>query len=189
MKSFIIILYIAFISSQAWATYIGVENNFRHIGKIQTDADGGTNFLEFSPGVFIATSTPAPLLTNTWMYPGAAIFFPERSGDDLYTKWYAELNFHLLTPLTASFDFIYGATYLMNLIVGAGGTSVQNNGNSSSTYYVPSESRFTGGFVPEIGMRYEFWRAKYFYFGILGHQLLDEDARSFTLTFNFQTWI
>ena len=189
MKLVTFVTFLFFITLQTKASYIGVENNLRHVGKIQTDAEGTTNFLEFSPGVLLATSMPAPLLTNTWFYPGAALFFPKRSDDDLYTKWDAEINFHLLTPLTTTFDFIYGATYLMNLIVGAGGTSVQNNGNSSSTYYVPEESRFTGGFAPEVGVRYEFWRAKYIYFGVLGHQVFDADARSFTLSLNLQTWI
>ena len=77
----------------------------------------------------------------------------------------------------------------MNLIIGAGGTSVQNNGNSTSTYYVPEESKFTGGFVPEIGVRYEFWRAKYIYIGVQSHHPLDEDARSFSISLNLLTWI
>jgi hypothetical protein len=182
-------LFFILFTLNATANYVGIENNFRTIGKIQTDDQGSTNFMEFSPGVVMASSLPMPYLNNTWFYPSAAIFFPERSEDDLYSKWTAELNFHLLNPITDSFDIIYGGTYLMNLIVGAGGTSVQNNGTSSSTYYVPEESKFVAGFIPEVGVRYEFWRAKYIYLGVLTHHLFDDDARSFTLSLNLLTWI
>ena len=95
---FILLLFFT-ITFKLHASYIGVENNFRYIGKIQTDAEGTTNFLEFSPGIVAATSMPAPLLNNTWFYPGAAIFFPSRSEDELYTKWHAELNFHLFSAI------------------------------------------------------------------------------------------
>ena len=189
MKTIIFFITLTLSIQNTYANYIGIENNFRTIGKIQTDDQGSTNFMEFSPGIVFATSIPAPLLTNTWFYPTASIFFPKGSEDELYTKWTAELNFHLLTPITNSFDFIYGTTYLMNLIVGAGGTSVQNNGTSSSTYYVPEESRFIGGFVPEVGIRYEFLRAKYAYLGLLTHHLFDDAARSFSVSINLLTWI
>ena len=95
----------------------------------------------------------------------------------------------MLKPITQRLDVTFGLTYLMDLIVGAGGTSVQNNGNSSSTYYVPNESKFIGGFAPEIGIRYEFWQKKYVYFGLISHQILSEDARSFTLSLQLLTLI
>ncbi len=189
MKKILSLLFFYTVTFTASANYIGIENNFRTIGKVQTDDQGSTNFLEFSPGIFVATSMPAPYLTNTWFYPSASLFFPQGSDDGLYTKWTAELNFHLLYPISQNFDLIYGSTYLMNLIVGAGGTSLQNNGNSTSTYYVPEESRFIGGFVPEIGVRYEFFRTKYIYLGILTHHPFDDSARSFTLSLNLVTWI
>ena len=175
------------IFSQADANYIGVENNFRHIGQIQTDDRGDTNFFEFSPGVIFATSIP--FTQSLWFYPGASLFFPQSSDDGLYSTWKGELNFHLLYPFTEKVDFIFGSTYLATLIVGSGGTSVQGNGESSSTYYVPEESKLIGGFAPEVGIRYEFWRAKYIYLGAIVHQILDTDAQSFTVSLSFMTWI
>jgi len=186
MRSFIFILFITF---NAHAAYIGIENNFRHIGMIQTDDQGSTNFLEYSPGLIVARSIPAPLIKNLWFYPGLSIFFPERSEDELYRKWAAEINLHFLKPISQQLDFSFGATYLMKLLIGSGGTSTQNNGNSTSTYFVPKEYRFIGGFAPELGIRYEFWKKRYLYLGLIPHQVLSDEARSYTLSLQLMTWI
>lgn len=186
MKTF---LFIFFLSLHVQANYIGIENNFRHIGMIQTDDQGSTNFLEYAPGVVLSSSIANPFFQNIWLYPAFTIFFPQRSEDELYRKWSAELNLHLLKPINQSLDVTFGFTYLMDLIIGAGGTSTQNNGNSSSTYYVPKHSRFIGGFAPEFGFRYEFWQKKYLYMGLISHQILREDSRSYTLSIQLLTWI
>ena len=189
MKFYLLFFYFLFSFSIAMANYIGIENNFRHVGKIQIDDQGSTNLFEFSPGIYFGKSIQLFFFENLWFFPGAAIFIPKSSEDDLYSKWTAELNFHLLWPVYEQVDLIFGTTYVGNVIVGAGGTSVQGNGNSTSQYYVPKKSRFIGGLVPELGIRYEFLRAKYIYFGILTHQILDKDAKSFSLSLNLMTWI
>ena len=157
------------------------------MGKIQIDDKGTTNFLDFEPGIIIAKSIS--INDRIWFYPGLTIFFPQSSEDELYSKWEGEVNFHFLYPYTQRLDFVFGSTYLASLIRGAGGTSVQGNGNSTSTYYVPEKSKFIGGFAPEVGLRYEFWRAKYINIGLIGHQIFKSNSRSFTVSIGIMSWI
>ena len=169
-----------------WA--IGLENYSRHIGKIQTDSSGSSNFLEFNPGINFSTLLEYSEMGQINLIPSATIFFPESTQDNLLNKYSAELNLHASYPLFPQLLLLFGASYQLSLLSGSGGTITLNNGNSTASYFVPSSSQLSHYLVPEIGISLKPNESITIGTQLIIHQILDSQKRTFSLSFNFSYW-
>ena len=174
------------IIKAAWT--IGVENYSRHIGKIQTDDLGSSNFLEFNPGIGLGKTFRFPQYMAIKFFPSATIFFPESTPDNLLNKITGEFNFHFIYDMSKHFYVLFGTSYQLIFLSGSGGTVALDNGNSTASYYVPASSEFANYIVPEIGLGISLTANTSFGANLIIHQILNSQRRTFSFSFNFNYW-
>jgi len=124
-------------------SYVGLGSSTHNFLTAQNDEKGGTKVMDFNPTVILGGNLPF-FFSGVYFSPavGFTYFFPE----DNTTKTEIFLQYHLNQSITSSFYLHYGFSTYLTQISGEGGTKELNNGNSTATFYVPSEKKtsYTG---------------------------------------------
>lgn len=124
-------------SSYFWSGFGTVTHNFK---KAQTDAAGNSTVtFKFAPTVLVGGSFPFPLIDATNFSFGVGYAYYSK-GDDNSTKNEIILQYHLNYNINSIFNLEYGFSNYITRIGGPGGTKVLNNGTSTATFYIPSET-------------------------------------------------
>lgn len=140
-KSLLMLIVISSLNLKAASPYwIGFGNLTHNFLSAQNDEKGGKTVFEAGPVFFIGSSFPF-IFSNLSLSPavGYAKFFTK----DQTNRSEIILQYHLSQNLFSSFKLRYGLSNYITKIGGKGGNLELNNGNSTATFYVPSESKTT----------------------------------------------
>jgi hypothetical protein len=135
---FVSLIILTFSSNLFAYTWLGVGNLTHNFLSAQSDATGGKKVFEVGPAVIIGTDLPF-FFTGIYFSPGIgyAKFFPK----DSTTKSEIILQYHLNQIIFSGFNLRYGVSNYITKIGGSGGTTILSNGNSTATFYIPSETK------------------------------------------------
>ena len=120
--------------------WVGFGTTTRNFSTAQSESSGGTKKFGFNPTLLVGTNLPF-FYADFFFSPG--IGFAKYSSEDNTTRSEIILQYHISQVITSYFLLQYGLSNTITKIGGKGGTVVLNNGNSTSTFYVPSETKTT----------------------------------------------
>lgn len=162
--SFILFMLLIPFYSQANGFWLGagtLTHNFLHS---QTDKTGKTNKFDFFPIVLAGATWSSPLQGISFS-PGIGYAKMLKSKDNT-KKSEIVLQYHLSQRIFNGVQFRYGFSTYITKVSGDGGTVQLNNGNSTSTFYVPEKTStsYTGSLdlgaeafmLQNISMRLQF---------------------------------
>jgi hypothetical protein len=134
----------------------------RQLGSLSTQSTQEQSFLS-SIAPILALHTQFSLGSNLSHYfisPSLA-FTPlaSKSSDGSYSISYFPISVRMLREFQSA-EISAGVGYLISRISGAGGSSVQNNGTSTSTFIYPDQSTTTGLATLNLGGSFRFLNAK-----------------------------
>lgn len=162
-----------------------ITHNFK---RVQTDTAGDkTQSFSFTPTLFLGLNIPFPLMGRTNFNP--AIGYAKFSnGADGQTKNEIILQYHLSSNLTNWFNFNYGFSNFLTQIGGNGASVSLNNGQSTSTFYIPSQTKTS--YTSSLDIAGEFIITNHWNFKIqlAIERFLSSDRRSIAhlIAFNFK---
>ncbi len=119
------------------------------VGLTQTNEDGSRDRFAFNPYVGFSTDIE---MNQSWRFvPELNWVLPRTAGDSGITKnlfmFRADFGHHLLDELRLR----YGTSLMVLNMRGRGGTQEVENGNGTSTFYLPSESQTAVNHTLDLG--------------------------------------
>lgn len=143
--------------------WVGLGSTTRNFSTAQKESSGSTVKFALNPTLLIGTTLPF-FFSGLYFSPG--IGYAKYSTKDSTTRNEIILQYHLSQMLLPNFLLQYGFSNTITKIGGKGGTVVLNNGSSTSTFYIPSETKTSytasmdiGGelvFTSSLGSRLQF---------------------------------
>ena len=119
-----------------------------HMGEVQTDLNGSTKSVDLHPFI---TATASYNFTQEMALEGhLGLGIPQTSQDQSIKKSYHFANLYFVYRYL-NFDFSAGPGVLLTRISGEGGTKTLRNGNTSSSFYIPSASSTASNTTLNIG--------------------------------------
>jgi hypothetical protein len=151
MKSIILILAM-FFSANLWAvsSWVSVGTVTQNFLSTQKNASGGKTVLNFAPALFVGTTFPF-FYSGTWFTP--SIGYAKYSAKDNTTKNDIILQYHLSTHLLSGLDSRFGFSNYITTIGGNGKSLILNNGDSTATFYSPSETKKSYTASLDLGLK------------------------------------
>ena len=158
-KNLVVIICLLFTTELLAKTsfWLGLGSVTHNVLSAQTDADGSeTKKFDLTPTILVGASIPFKYLNKTFISPGLG-YAKYLDTEDDYTKSEIILQYHFNYIFRPWLAFRYGFSNYITMIGGDGGSKTLNNGNSTSTFYVPSKTRssYTASvdFGPEFILR------------------------------------
>ena len=166
------------LGRNSYANYqygLGLENMTFLSNGYQIDDNGGDELFTINPGV--RGEYYFPLLNRGWSF-GLSLFLPKSSDDSLYSTTLLKTDLQTNIGRFLGLVFFGGLNFNTLIVNGTGEQLVLQNGDSSSSFYGPSEMRLNYFFTPELGVK------KYFSniiikFSISILDSLESDKRSY----------
>lgn len=152
MKKIIFLILILFsIKSNASLFWLGMGNSTHNFLSAQSDKKGSKKSFDLGPTVLLGFTVPF-LTSGTFLSPG--IGYAKYFTKDKTSKSDIIIQYHLNQYLFSNIYLRYGFSNYITSIGGDGGTTTLNNGSSTSTFYIPSETKksYTASF--DIGSEY-----------------------------------
>ena len=147
---FFLCLFTSF-SSQAIVTFGG----YVPFGpSTQKDIDGSKNTFSFDPMLSVNTVIPLSFYQQTFLPELGGVF--HGSGADDYSKKTFFLLMDLGHRVNDKFMLRYGVGTFITTVSGSGGQTSLNNGSSTATFYLPSESSSSWNTTLNLGAEYAF---------------------------------
>lgn len=139
---------------------LSVGNLCEYMGKIQTDASGGTNTCSFNP--YMASSLDYPLTANFFLSPQLGLSLP-KSGADKNMK-----SMHIVALLNTKYrtgyvNLIGGLGLFITRMWGPGGDAELNNGTGTDSFPMPKEAVYARNLILNLGADFDFnqnWSAE-----------------------------
>lgn len=120
------------------------------VGSIQTNSSGETNRFELDP--LIAVSTHFMLTPHWYLAPEIAYVLP-RSAEERITKHLVMFRLDgMWKPWKEWLNIRLGTSMMVNHMTADGGTREINNGNGTSTFFVPAETRTSVNNTLDFGL-------------------------------------
>tara|TARA_X000000950_G_C13726330_1_gene582385 strand:+ start:297 stop:893 length:597 start_codon:yes stop_codon:yes gene_type:complete len=141
------------LSRNSFANYqygIGLENMTFLSNEYQIDDSGGDELFSINPGV--RGEYYFPFLNRGWSL-GLSLFLPKSSDDSLYSTTLLKTDLQTNVGRFLGLVFFGGLNFNTLVINGTGEQLVLQNGDSSSSFYGPSEMRLNYFFTPELGVK------------------------------------
>ena len=123
------------------------------MGGYQIDESGGDEFFSFNPGLRVESKV------DVMTYPlhlGGSFFLPITSEDSLYDLTYIKLDSRYRIFSKERIQLFLGLGLYTKIISGSGENLTLQNGNSTSSFYGPSQTKFNYFFTPEFSSRFFF---------------------------------
>jgi hypothetical protein len=153
MKKIIIILLFV-LSSECFSYspfWMGAGTLTHNFLTAQSDTSGSKRLIDFAPTVLLGATIP---IWSGRFFLSPAIGYAQFFTEDNSTKREIILQYHISERLFGNVQMYYGFSNYITTIGGDGSTVTLNNGNSSSNFYAPSESKtsYTASFdvAPEL---------------------------------------
>jgi hypothetical protein len=125
----------AYCLSPLW---VGFGSTTRNYATAQKDDSGKSEKFKFNPTLLLGTTLPF-FFADFYFVPG--IGYAIYSSEDNTSRKEIILQYHIHQSINSFFLLKYGLSNTIVKIGGKGGTVQLNNGNSTSTFYTPSESK------------------------------------------------
>jgi hypothetical protein len=154
MKTFFIVsLLLNLTKVYATSVRVGIENITPNVGGYQINDLGGSEYFSFNPGLRVETKTTLYSMTT---HIGASIFLPSTSEDSLYDTTYVKVDTRYRFYSQDRLQLFLGLALYSKIISGTGENLTLQNGNSTSSFYGPSQTKFNYFFSPEFSTRFFF---------------------------------
>lgn len=159
-----------------WA--IGLGNYCEQIDRVQTDDKGTKNICTFRPFLSTEMFLKGGETFHYGLFLGGS--FPQSPKDDLTHRMVV-----LISPtVRIYYDYFHFQTTLgmqVTRIWGDGGEVTLNNGNSTQTFNVPDQSRFSYNMVLSLGVGYSLFDSFTLNSDLYVIEARDSDKRAFSL--------
>lgn len=137
----LVLLFLLLNFQSAWASsgnfWLSLGTLSENFMTAQTNTLGSRNYFDSTPTVFAGLSIP---FMGATLAPGIgyAMVLDEK---DSTTKTHFIFKGHMISPLTSNIYLHYGMSTMLTKIGGKGGTLTLNDGNATSTMYVPDTTK------------------------------------------------
>lgn len=139
MLFFVLLLFScnAFCLSTFW---LGAGTTTRNVGSAQNELSGDTVTFGFNPTLIVGTTLPF-FFPGIYLSPGIGYAKYLSNNKDNTSRNEIILQYHLAQEIIPAFYLRYGFSNTITKIGGDGGTVSLKNGDSTSTFYVPEETK------------------------------------------------
>jgi hypothetical protein len=137
----IILIVLLLLSSECFSYssfWMGAGTLTHNFLTAQTDTSGSKRVLDFAPTILLGTTIP---FWSGRLFLSPAIGYAQFFTEDNSTKREIILQYHISERLFGNVQMYYGFSSYITTIGGDGSTVTLNNGNSTSNFYAPSESK------------------------------------------------
>lgn len=185
MKSILYLLTIFQLSlANASTLRVGLESITPNVGGYQIDDKGENELFSFNPGLRIETKATFFSVTT---HLGASLFLPTTSEDSLYDITYLKIDGRYRFFSKDRIQLFLGLGLYSKIISGSGENLTLQNGNSTSNFFGPSQTRFNYFFTPEFATRFFFSTKLASTLSVSAQDLFEKDRMSWNYLIDV-TW-
>lgn len=146
----------ALSASAASKHSVGVGLYHQGLFSVTTSNDASPSFLgEMVDRPFFSWKSSWPAFGPSHFTPSLSYtLLPKSTKDDAADITWLMLTLPLTQPLSSTWNWSYGITYIRQTIDGNGGTVVLNNGTGTATFYRPTGSSTSTLFSADLGLHW-----------------------------------
>ncbi len=121
--------------------WVGFGSTTRNFSTAQKENSGGTTKFEFNPTLLVGVNLPIDFIASGFYFV-PAIGYAKYSAIDNAFRNEILLQYHISQEILSSFFYLhYGLSNTITKIGGNGSSVSLNNGNGTTNFYAPSESK------------------------------------------------